>query len=402
MAALAAEHVRLNGNLVLRGAQVGNGLSQGQLEGSDSGYLKPVGDHVQSRRRVLDWDVRSPVRLTGARIDGDVVLAEIFIATDCTWAVYAPRIQVAGAFVGLGMRSAAGINLAEAHVENSVILTGARIGGVDASIATMQGGFFADWGFVSTGPVELLAIQVGNIVTFHDSELQGMPTAVNLTRSVVSRIRLDLREPPRGRVILRDVRVNSLIDEVKSWPAADSLDLEGLKYHRISGTEYIPARERIAWILKDSNVSASSFEQLAMHYQGAGDERSARAVRLARERHLLRRGTFASQVWGRLQDVLFGYGYVPARALLWLSVLVLFGTFWFLGHPVAPLKEGEHPTWDPFIYSLDLAIPIVDLGQEKAWDPTGSNKAVVMIMVTGGWLLASAVVAGARRLLARA
>jgi hypothetical protein len=68
---------------------------------------------------------------------------------------------------------------------------------------------------------------------------------------------------------------------------------------------------------------------------------------------------------------------------------------------VRPLKEHEHPTWDPIVYALDLVIPIVDLGQEKAWDPVGVNKAVAMVLVVAGWLLATAVVAGARRLLSR-
>ncbi|HET6290675.1 MAG TPA: hypothetical protein VFG15_28510 [Amycolatopsis sp.] len=72
------------------------------------------------------------------------------------------------------------------------------------------------------------------------------------------------------------------------------------------------------------------------------------------------------------------------------------GGWWFSGHPVRPLKQNEHPT-----YALDLVVPVVDLGQEKAWDPVGTDKMVAMALVVAGWLLATAVVAGARRLLSR-
>jgi hypothetical protein len=108
---------------------------------------------------------------------------------------------------------------------------------VNASIVTVRGGFFAAFGFVASGPVDLLAMHASNIVTFHDAELRGSPVSANLTRLTASRLRLDTRAAPRGRLVLRDVRVNSLVDSSSTWPADGDLDLEGLSYDRIGATE---------------------------------------------------------------------------------------------------------------------------------------------------------------------
>lgn len=400
MDALLADRTRLGGDLVLHRARIGQ---EGRREPSSSGQgpRGRRGDRVQTPMRTPDRDVVAAVKLTSSRVEGDVVLTESVIRTDEPWAVYAPRLQAAGSFIGSRLRTTGGIDLSEARLDNSIVLDGAEVGAVNASIATVRCGFFADWGFVATGPVELLAMQAGNIVTFHDAELRGSPTSANLTRLTTSRLRLDTRTAPDGCLVLRDVRVNSLIDSASTWPADGDLDLEGLGYDRIGATEPLTVRRRIGWLTRDPQVSASSFERLAVHYQSAGDERSARTVRLARERHLLRHLGIAGRWWGRTQDALFGYGFAPTRALLWLAAIVGTGAWWFSGHAVRPLKRQEHPTWDPFIYALDLVMPIVDLGQEKAWDPVGADKAVAMALVVAGWLLATAVVAGARRLLSR-
>ncbi|WP_410663951.1 hypothetical protein [Amycolatopsis sp. lyj-84] len=400
MDALLAANTRLGGDLVLHQARIGQ-ANQYEPTSSWQEFRSRRGDQVQTPTSTPDRDVVAPVTLTSSRVEGDVVLSKSTIRTGEPWAIYAPRLQASGSFIANSLRATGGINLWEAKLENSIVLDGAEVGAVDASIVTVSGGFFAGYGFVASGPVDLLAMRAGNIVTFHDSELRGSPTSANLTRLTTSRLRLDTRTAPSGRLILRDVRVSSLIDSASTWPVDGDLDLEGLGYDRIGATESLAVRERIGWLTRDPEVSAASFERLAAYYQSAGDERSARTVRLTRERHLLHHQHFAGRVWGRTQDALFGYGFAPARALLWLAAIVGTGAWWFSGHPVRPLKQHEHPTWDPFVYALDLVVPIVDLGQEKAWDPVGTDKVVAMALVVAGWLLATAVVAGARRLLSR-
>jgi hypothetical protein len=399
--ALVAGNARVGGDLVLHGARVAGESPREPVAAPDTAHLYRSGDQVQSAVRTIDAESRSPVLLTSSHIDGDVVMTDATVDTVEAWAVYAPRLQVAGSFIASGLRATGGIKLSEARFENSIVLDRAHVHGVEANIVTMRGGFLADWGFVSTGPLDLLAMQAGNIVTFHDAELRGTPVSANLTRLTASRIRLDMRARPRGRLILRDVRTESLVDSTESWPAKGDLDLEGLRYGRISATDEVTVGQRVDWLTRDGEIASSSFERLAAHYQTSGDERSARTVRLARERCLVRRKKMHHRLWGWTQDALFGYGFAPVRALLWLAALVGGGAWWFSLHSVLPVSAQEHPSWDPAIYALDLVVPIVDLGQERAWDPTGANKAVAMTLVIAGWLLATAVVAGARRLLNR-
>lgn len=56
-------------------------------------------------------------------------------------------------------------------------------------------------GFVASGPADLLAMQAGSIVTFHDAELRGSPTCANLSRLTTSRLMLETRAAPSGRLI---------------------------------------------------------------------------------------------------------------------------------------------------------------------------------------------------------
>ena len=65
------------------------------------------------------------------------------------------------------------------------------------------------------------------------------------------------------------------------------------------------------------------------------------------------------------------------------------------------MVQGEEPHWDPVLYTLDLLVPLVDLGHERAWDPAGPDKAVAVLVMAAGWVLATTVVAGAGRALRR-
>jgi hypothetical protein len=124
-------------------------------------------------------------------------------------------------------------------------------------------------------------------------------------------------------------------------------------------------------------------------------------VRHARERHLRRGDRLTGRIWGALQDVLFGYGYAPRRALLWLLALVAGGSTWFSVRAPAPVGGSGQRAFDPVLYCMDLLIPVVSLGYRSAFDPVGWDKAVAVFLIVSGWLLATAVVSGASRALGR-
>jgi hypothetical protein len=50
---------------------------------------------------------------------------------------------------------------------------------------------------------------------------------------------------------------------------------------------------------------------------------------------------------------------------------------------------------------LDVLLPIVDLGQQKAWQPQGLALYTSWTLIAAGWLLATTVVAGLTGLIKR-
>ncbi|MFI1726679.1 hypothetical protein [Streptomyces sp. NPDC020489] len=396
-AGLRADRMRVHGDLLLNAMRIGDAGSPAAPIG-DPGF---DGDRSVVSRRVPDESVVAALRLTAARIDGGLSLEGTTLGGPGPWAMFAPLIAIGGSLSASRLETSGGLYLRDARVGQSVLLDHAAVGAVDATGLSCALGFYADWGFTCRGPVRLRGAVVGSVVTFHDAMLSGPAGAAVLTRLRTPRLRVDFRAPPMGALVLRDSRIGSYVDSPSSWPAPGGLDVEGLVYERLGSTEHVGVKQRLAWLAKDTAVGAGSFEQLATSYQRAGHERAARMVRHARERRLRHEERLPGRIWSWLQDVLFGYGYIPGRALLWLVLLVGFGLAWFTAHPPAPVPGGVRRPWDPVLYSLDLIVPIANLGQRTAWEPTGIDKAIAVLLMLAGWLLATAVIAGAHRALSR-
>ncbi|GGL64701.1 oxidoreductase [Streptomyces fumigatiscleroticus] len=397
LAALHADGVRVGGDLVLRGTRIGP-VPAAPVPLSDPGT---DGDRVTVPRRVPEDAAGAPLGLVAARIDGGLVLERAELGGTGTWALFAPRVTVGDSLRAGGLRSRGALYLRDARISHSLLLDRASVGAVDATGLRCDGGFYADWGFSCAGPVRLRGAEVGRVVTFHDALLAPPAGAAVLTRLRTPRLRVDFRARPAGALVLRDARIGSYVDSPAGWPAPGALDVEGLTYDRLGSTAPVGVRERLAWLARDAGAGAGSFEQLALSYQRAGDERSARLVRHARERRMRRSERLPGRVWGAVQNVLFGYGYAPGRALAWLLALVAAGSAWFAAHPPAPAGGGPRRSWDPVLYTLDLIVPVAGLGQRTAWDPAGAGRAVAVLLILAGWLLATAVVAGASRALSR-
>ncbi|WP_371668413.1 hypothetical protein OG985_12590 [Streptomyces sp. NBC_00289] len=396
MPAVSADRITVEGELLLRGARLGGG-------GAESVPLRDPSatETVRAPRRVREGSTGGVLRLADARISGNLVLDDLDVADPGQWSVLAPRLNIGGTLHARGLQTSGALYLRDARVSYAANLDGAQVGGLDATGLVCAGGLYADWGFRSTGQVLLRGADVGGVVTFHDSVLTAPAGSLLLSRLRVPRLRLDLREPPAGPVVLQDATVDVLVDSEATWPPPGALSLEGFTYKRLESIRPVDVRSRTGWLTRDPRVGAGSFEQLAASYQAAGDERAARVVRHARERHLRRHDRLTGRVWGLLQDVLFGYGYAPRRALMWLLSLAAAGSLWFAHHPPRPVGGNASRAWDPVLYSLDLLIPVASLGYRGSWDPVGVDKAVAIVLVVSGWVLATAVVAGARRVLGR-
>jgi hypothetical protein len=121
---------------------------------------------------------------------------------------------------------------------------------------------------------------------------------------------------------------------------------------------------------------------------------------LAGERH--RRATLSlpGRVWGYLQDLTVGYGYLPLRAAGWLAALLLVGSITFGLHPPAAADPGKAPDFVAALYTLDLLLP-VDLGQQSAFPPRGGWTWLAFLLVAAGLLFITTIAAATARRLRR-
>jgi len=85
----------------------------------------------------------------------------------------------------------------------------------------------------------------------------------------------------------------------------------------------------------------------------------------------------------------------------WLAVLLVAGTIIFGLHYPRPFQGSLAPHFSPFVYTLDLLLPVVDLGQKHAYDPVGAGQWFSYLLIAAGWVLVSTVAAAAARVLKR-
>lgn len=133
-------------------------------------------------------------------------------------------------------------------------------------------------------------------------------------------------------------------------------------------------------------------------------------------------------IWSCLKRLVIGYGYDPKRPLYWSLALILVGSVlaslgWQQGvitpasdqiltsedwlaamalDPVSPTRHWlssasaqHYEEFSPFLFALDTYLPVMDLGQEKAWavttvTTTGTiGRALWVGLQAAGWIVTS-------------
>ncbi|MFC9244398.1 hypothetical protein ACFT7S_10320 [Streptomyces sp. NPDC057136] len=92
---------------------------------------------------------------------------------------------------------------------------------------------------------------------------------------------------------------------------------------------------------------------------------------------------------------------MPARAAVWLVALLAAGATVFALHRPTPLSKAPGPDFNLAIYTLDLLLPVVDFGQERAFQPAEPTQWIAWALIGAGWLLATVLAAGITRVLSR-
>lgn len=299
---------------------------------------------------------------------------------------------------------------------------------LSVDLTVIKGSVLLGTEFKASGTVRLAGAQIGGDLTCSGGQFSAnIKDVLHLQTTTVQNglILRALKGPVNINVASAQIGV--LVDEPTAW--AKGSILNGLVYRSLTGTAPTDAASRIAWLKQQSDKDLGEddakqgfrpqpWKQLQKVLREMGHEADAREVGIAFENQLrkadrigqitnaskakdiipvARRQCLRGLHW--LFGVLAGYGYRPMRLLMSLIMVWLFCAlvYWWLAlppynalGPTDPLVfqnpdyaacsteckgnwmlcdklPAEYTTFSPLAYSLDILLPLVDLGQEKTW-----------------------------------
>ncbi|MFF3322317.1 hypothetical protein [Streptomyces sp. NPDC002889] len=321
-------------------------------------------------------------------------------------AVKAFRVQVGGdlhardGFVAVGA-----LELSGARIGGSLQLDGADLTGhegiaIRARNLVVGARIDCSGGFIARGTVWLSSAAVGSRISFTGAAILTSEgeDALILRRAGAPELSLRLHEAPVGCVDLSFARFGVLRDDPATWSPV--LVLDGLQYDALPGNADIA--ERLPWLMRDpAGFVPQPYEQLAAQYHRIGRDADARRVLLTKQRRLRATLPLPHRLWGLLQDLVIGYGYLPRRAVWLLVLLLTLGAAVFSVHHPSPVGDGPYPAFNAPLYTLDLLIPLTDLGQDRFYAADGPLQWLAVLLICAGWLLATVAATSANRVLRR-
>ena len=423
------------------------------LTGSRLAGLLASRAQVEGDLTLDECDFAGQAVLAGASVTGALQLRGCRISHPGQAALLGSRLAVGGDLIAADCAVDGEVDLGGSRTGGIILLSGAVIrneGGraLDVSNATVGARFLARDGFRAYGETRVVQTRIGADLNFRGALLEnpggdaliayGVQTGgsvvladgftargrVLLSRaSIGTSLRLDaarLVNPGGDAIRCQNAQGQTLCleggletdgvadfgfsqfallrDDPACWPR--QLRLKGLAYQAIERP--LAAAERVRWLRRDADgFVPQSYETLAAVYRSRGDDAGARMVLLCRERE--RRGNlpWRRRAWSWLQEVSIGYGYRPLRAAAWLAGFVALGTLAFGLHHPPPLPGAPHPAFNPLIYTIDLLVPLVDLGMRNAFDPQGPQRWLAYLLIATGWILVTTIAAGIARVLRR-
>jgi hypothetical protein len=289
----------------------------------------------------------------------------------------------------------------------------------------VNGSLFLRSGFSANGEVRMLGADIGGLLDCSGSTFANSGGTALSASGLTVKGSLFLRDATvEGSIDLATARIDTLVDDMACWQAGGHL-LDGLHYDRIIGPT--DATSRIAWLQRQrpdqltSEFKPQPWEQLIKTLREMGHPYDASEVAIAKQEQMRRAGVIRGGVrnamhW--LYGKIAGYGYRPIWTVYWtIAAWLLCGLCFEIGRewgyfgPTNPLihasaalemcggaGEGkpfwtstacpvppEYTTMWPWVYSLDLLLPLVNLQQDVDWAPIVINGNGEQLL--GGYLL---------------
>lgn len=366
------------------------------LPGLDGG-----GMHVAGHLSLSGSMVTGTVRLARTQFDSGLWLGGTKVDGRGDWALYTASMVVDS---GMFMKNAdftGGVRLVGARLNGGLFLNGATLrnpGGeaLSADSMNVEDTMQCTEGFTALGTVRLRGARVNGNLSIN-GVLRSPDTryALHASHLEAREVYLKYTEPVEGVVTLAHARLGTLHDDPASWPEA--LRLNGLVYESLRGSG---VSRRIEWVSRDpEGFRPQPYEQLAAWYLRDGNDALARRTQLAKLRARRRTRDLGGRLWGHVLDATVGYGYRPWLAALWFTLLLALGTVVYSLVTPRSLKPNESPNFDAFAYTFDLLLPFPAFGQRELFDPAGWTQGLAYLLIVSGWILATALITGATRVL---
>ena len=384
MAVVRLDGARVDGDVSLEGAFI-----DGRGDAAVNARSMIVGGNVD-----LGWaggyrfEALGEVSLAAARIVGDLFLSGAKLSNTTGRALHCEDLRVESVFLGgdgdAPFEAAGRLNFLSATIGGSFFMTSARLAPGP------------DMNFLGRGrPValNLQQLRVSNTIVMTNIGALD-PDGPPPSRSTPA-------EPVEGWFLLNGAQLNGIIDNLDSgWPAHGYLDLDGATYERLGnavGRDLVAGR--IAWLRRqfpDGHPTADTFrpqpyEELSRVLRRHGQSQEADAI--AVEKIRMRLAARIDRPWARVVPNLLmlvsHHGYSTGRAMLCFVIFVLLGALmysialWGFEQPFVPFEMSPEPVeyvfpfdlarvasergcpgLNVFEYALDVALPVINLGQD--------------------------------------
>jgi hypothetical protein len=307
-------------------------------------------------------NIKGEVLLADARIQGYLAFGGGRYINPGQWAIRAPNVRVGG-------------NLTFKMAESGYAPLGQKTvieGGAKFDRAQIDGAFA--WSALELrgpGPDNIK----GGLLSFADARITGPVQARHLTAQ------------EGARVDASGASCAVLDDEVKTgWgPEGVRLDVEGFAYDRLENKDE-RWRQRVAWLRRSrrdgERFSPQPFTHLAQVYTRAGLREDARRILLTQHDMRTLRASAGPLTWALSSafGAVAGYGLAPIRVVRALVLFLALGVAGVLtmnaqGALVRPDGTACNGAVEPALYAIDVAVPVIDLGQEGRCAPGRTQRA---------------------------
>ncbi|MGQ0532813.1 MAG: hypothetical protein ACT4OF_09020 [Caulobacteraceae bacterium] len=363
-------------NLDLRGAEI---VHRTSLRGDAYGRaVDATSASVGGAALLHGANIKGELFLADVRIDGYLAFGGGRYINGGGWAIRAPNARVGG-------------NLTFKLAENGFAPHGQKTvieGGVKFDRARIDGSF-AWSGLELRGPGPHGA--KGAVFSFADAQIVGPVQARALTTQ------------QNAFIDAAGAMCAALDDDVKTgWGAeAARLGLDGFNYARIDsdGERW---RTRLGWLKRSrrdgERFSPQPFTHAAHVYARMGRREDARRVLLAQHDLRTLAGAAGPFTWllSSLFGAIAGYGLAPIRIARALLLFLAIGVAGVLamnaqGALVTPDGRACNGAVEPALYAVDVALPVIDLGQESRCTPGRTARAElpqgIAVSQTSDWRL---------------